>query len=366
MKNDNPNLYTVIMAGGIGSRFWPLSRTDFPKQFHDILGTGRTLLQMTYDRVKQVCREENIIVVTNARYKDLVLNQLPAMNADRVLLEPYMRNTAPCIAYATFRTMEENPDAVFLVAPSDHLILDQGEFNDVVGLAVARTMLTGELITLGIKPTRPDTGYGYIQFTDHKTKSLDSRVKKAKTFTEKPDLPLAERFLESGDFYWNAGIFVWTGKAILAAFDKYHHDMYASFAEGKSAYGKPSEALFLEQTFSTCESISIDFGIMEKADNVSVVLSDFGWSDLGTWGSLHAQMKRDENDNAINAKQVITYDARGNIINMPPDVLAVVRGLENFIVVQSKGVLLICPKSDEQRIRDIVNDIRIEKGEKFV
>lgn len=353
------------MAGGIGSRFWPLSRTGFPKQFHDILGTGRTLLQMTFDRVKHICPAENILVVTNTRYMDLVLKQLPELTPDQVLLEPYMRNTAPCIAYGTFKVMKQNPEAVFLVAPSDHLILDQNEFNDIIQVGVKRAVESGELITLGIQPSRPDTGYGYIQHTELKNPA-DPRVRKVKTFTEKPNVKLAEQFIESGDFCWNAGIFVWKGSTIKQAFDKHLHDMFVAFSEGNQHFGTPSEARFLEKTFAECDSISIDFGIMEKASNVSVVLADFGWSDLGTWGSLYQHMEKDGEGNAVIGDQAILYNSRGNIINIPKGKLAVVRGLENFIVVESDDVLLICPKEDEQEIRNIVNDIRITRGEKFV
>jgi len=364
MKTDK-NLYTLIMAGGIGSRFWPLSRTGFPKQFHDILGTGRTLLQMTFDRVRQVCPPENILVVTNARYADLVLKQLPELGPEQVLREPYMRNTAPCIAYGTFKVLSKNPNALFLVAPSDHLILDQKEFNDIISVATKRALDSDDLITLGIQPSRPDTGYGYIQHTELKTPS-DARVRKVKTFTEKPDIKLAEQFIESGDFCWNAGIFLWKGSTISRAFDKHLHDMYVAFSEGNAVYNTPEEAKFLEKTFAECDSISIDFGILEKAANVSVVLSDFGWSDLGTWGSLYAQMQHDKQGNAVVGEDAILQNASGNIINLPKGKLGVVRGLKDYIVVESDGVLLICPKADEQEIRNIVNDIRITRGEKFV
>ena len=275
MNNKN---YCVIMAGGIGSRFWPMSRTSFPKQFHDILGVGRTLIQMTYDRFLRICPKENILVVTNERYKHLVLEQLPDLKPEQVLCEPHMRNTAPCVLYSAFWIAEREPDANIIVAPSDHLILKNDEFLDTIRTSIRQAHESGNLVTLGIKPTRPDTGYGYIQWADQKD-AFHETVKRVKTFTEKPSLELAKDFLESGDFYWNSGIFIWSLHAIMNAFEIHLPEMYRTFAEGQGVYGTPQEEAFIERVYPACENISIDYGIMEKARNVNVVLSDFGWSD---------------------------------------------------------------------------------------
>lgn len=353
------------MAGGIGSRFWPMSRTAFPKQFHDILGVGKTLIQMTYDRFLPICPKENILVVTNEKYKGIVLEQLPGITAEQILCEPFMRNTAPCIAYASFRIGETEPDANIIVAPSDHLILNDSEFQKIIELSIQQANISKNLITLGIKPTRPDTGYGYIQWKDDKNSQSDL-VKIVKTFTEKPDIELAKDFLDSGDFYWNSGIFIWTLQSILHAFQSYLPDMYKTFSEGQGLYGTENEKAFIEQVYPSCENISIDYGIMEKAKNVNVVLSDFGWSDLGTWGSLHTHLAHDEHQNAIFGKEVAVYNCTDNIIRIPNNKLAVLHGLNGYIVVDSGDVLLICKKEDEQKIKQFVNDIKLNKGEHWI
>lgn len=359
------NTYCVIMAGGIGSRFWPMSRPEFPKQFHDILGTGRTLLQMTFDRFLPICEPEHILVVTNTRYKQLVMEQLPELKEEQILCEPYMRNTAPCIAYANFWIEQRDPEANIIVAPSDHLILKELAFIETIKIALNNTSESNNLITLGIKPSRPDTGYGYIQFLDASPEE-NPKVRKVKTFTEKPDLSLAEQFIASGDFYWNSGIFIWSLKNIQHAFQAYLPEMYLAFSEGLGKYGTRQEAAFIENTYATCNNISIDYGIMEKADEVNVVLSDFGWSDLGTWGSLHTHLKHDEHGNGVVGKNVMLYDAQDNVVHMPDDKLVVIQGLKDFIVVESKHTLLICKKEDEQKIKQFVNDIKINKGEAFI
>lgn len=353
------------MAGGIGSRFWPMSKTAFPKQFHDILGVGRTLIQMTYDRFLPIVPKENILVVTNERYKSLVLQQLPDLKENQVLCEPYMRNTAPCVAYAAFRIAELEPDANIMVAPSDHLILNNDEFLSIMEVSIRQAGESGNLVTLGIKPTRPDTGYGYIQWADVPG-NFDSRVKKVKTFTEKPDLELAKDFLESGDFYWNSGIFIWTLPTVLNAFQKYLPEMFKAFSEGGGVYGTADEKAFIEKTYSTCDNISIDYGIMEKARNVNVVLSDFGWSDLGTWGSLHTHLAQDDRSNGVVGKNVMLYNCADNVVNVPNDKLVVLHGLNGYIVVDSGDTLLVCKKEDEQKIKQFVNDIRVQKGEQYV
>jgi len=361
----NQKNYCVIMAGGIGSRFWPMSRTAFPKQFHDILGVGRTLLQMTYDRFLPICPKENILVVTNERYKELVLEQLPDIKPEQVLCEPFMRNTAPCVAYSSFWIGDREPDANIIVAPSDHLILNNAEFQRIIEISITQAQESSNLVTLGIKPTRPDTGYGYIQWKEDK-KSENELVKKVKTFTEKPSLELAKDFLDSGDFYWNSGIFIWTLNSILNSFQNNLPDMYKAFSEGQGLYGTENEKEFIERIYPACENISIDYGIMEKAKNVNVVLSDFGWSDLGTWGSLHTHLAHDGHQNGVVGKNVLLYNCADNVVNIPNDKLAVLHGLNGYIVVESDNILLICKKEDEQKIKQFVNDIKLKKGENWI
>jgi len=354
------------MAGGIGARFWPMSRTAKPKQFIDILGTGTTLIQQTFQRFLDVCPKENIYIVTNEVYKDLVLKQLPDITEDQVLLEPARRNTAPCVAYAAFKIHEKNPDANLVVAPSDHIIIKEDVFSGIIKNALKAAEENDWLITLGIKPSRPDTGYGYIQFNADSGDDRYEGLRKVKTFTEKPNLELAETFLRSGDFLWNSGIFIWSLKSILQAFEEHLPEVDELFRAGKGTYFTPEEAHFVKDTYTVCRSISIDYGIMEKAANVYVIESDFGWSDLGTWGSLHDIRQKDDNRNAISGKHVMTYDSYNNIINMPDDKLVVIHGLDDYIVVEDENVLLICKKEDEQQIRQIVADVKIEKGERFV
>ena len=357
--------YVVIMAGGIGSRFWPMSRTEHPKQFLDILGTGRTLLQQTYDRSLAVCPMENILVVTNSMYRDLVLNQLPQLRPEQVLLEPARRNTAPCIAYAAFHIHAKSPDACMVVAPSDHLILKEEAYTGLLNRALEVAAAERALITLGIQPTRPDTGYGYIQFREE-TSDTDSAVKKVKTFTEKPDLEMAEQFIASGEFLWNAGIFVWSVASILDAFAKYLPDEHHLFEEGREKFATEHEAAFIAGAYPRCNNISIDYGIMEKADNVYTLASDIGWSDLGTWGSLYAFADKNEEGNVIQGRNVVVYDTHNCIVNMPKDKLVVLQGMEDMIVVESDGILLICKREQEQQIKRIVNDVKATKGDKFV
>ncbi len=360
------NRYCVIMAGGIGSRFWPMSRTSHPKQFIDILGTGKTLIQQTFERFTKSIPKENIYIVTNEIYKDLVMDQLPEISENQVLCEPSRRNTAPCIAYASYKIKEENENAVMVVAPSDHIILKENEFTEVINTAMKAAEENPWLLTLGIQPSRPDTGYGYIQFNDDITYDKDSRIKKVKTFTEKPNFELAQSFLESGDFLWNSGIFIWSLKSILSAFDKHLSDVNSIFKEGRGIYNTSKEDKFIAKAYSVCKNISIDYGVMEEAKNVYVLSSDFGWSDLGTWGSLYDILNKNEEGNAIIGKNVLTYDSNDCIINVPKDKLVVLQGMEDFIVVEDEGVLLICKKQDEQKIRQIVNDVKVNKGEKYV
>lgn len=362
----NRNNYCVIMAGGIGSRFWPMSRTTTPKQFLDILGTGETLIQQTVNRFRKICPIENIFIVTNDLYQEQVKEQIPDLDQDQILCEPLRRNTAPCIAYANYKIQSINPHANIVVAPSDHIILKEDVFIDVIKSALETTAQNDCLITLGIQPSRPDTGYGYIQFDRNQKDERDERIYKVKNFTEKPKLELAEEFLESGDFLWNAGIFVWSLKSIQSAFRTHLSDVNTIFEEGIGMYNTQREELFIENAYSICKNISIDYGIMEKARNVYVLSSDFGWSDLGTWGSLYAIRDKDENQNSIIGKNVMTYETKNSIINVKGNRLVVLQGLDDYIVVDDDNTLLICKKSDEQSIRQIVNDVKATKGDKFV
>jgi len=360
------NNYCVIMAGGIGTRFWPISRTSHPKQFIDILGTGQTLIQQTFERSEKICPKENIFIVTNEIYKNLILQQLPGINENQIICEPARRNTAPCIAYASYKIASINPNANIMVAPSDHIILKEDAFVEIVKTALKCTDENNWLLTLGIKPSRPDTGYGYIQFNGDDVYHCDQRIKKVKTFTEKPVLEMAKSFLKSGDFLWNAGIFIWKVNDILAAFEQYLPEINNIFKEGLQKFNTAKEKNFIKEAYTICRNISIDYGIMEKADNVYVLQSDFGWSDLGTWGSLYETRNKDSVGNTIVGKNVMVYNSKNCIVNMPTEKLVVMQGLEDCIVVESDNILLICKMSDEQQIRKFVNDVKIEKGENFV
>ncbi len=359
------NTYCVIMAGGIGSRFWPMSRTAFPKQFIDILGTGRTLIQQTYDRFLKICPKENIYVVTNDDYVKIVKEQLPSLSDNQILAEPFRKNTAPCAAYASYKIGSIDPEATIVVAPSDHLILKEDTFVNAINSCAKKSREEDCLVTLGIKPTRPDTGYGYIQFTDADWEQ-DKRLKKVKTFTEKPDDEMARFFIESGDFLWNSGIFIWTYKSIKKAFEQHLSEVDAIFKEGFDKFNTPEEHAFINNAYSLCPSISIDYGIMEKASNVYVRSSIIGWSDLGTWGSLYTHIDKDMNKNAVIGKKVRIYDSSNCIVNVPNDKLVVLQGLDNYIVVESNNVLLVCRKDHEQEIKTYVNDLKISNGEKYI
>ncbi|MFH0866113.1 MAG: mannose-1-phosphate guanylyltransferase [Bacteroidota bacterium] len=362
----NKNQYCVIMAGGIGTRFWPMSRTSHPKQFIDILGTGQTLLGQTYSRFVKIIRKENIYIVTNDQYKKLVINQIPDINEEQIVCEPSRRNTAPCIAYACYKIHCLNPDANIVVAPSDHIIMKEEVFLEIISSALKATAANNWLLTLGIKPSRPDTGYGYIQFNEAITYQKDKRIKKVKTFTEKPVLDMAKQFLKSGDFLWNSGIFIWTAKNIIEAFEKHEPEISSFFKEGLKKYNTPKEKAFIKDTYTVCRSISIDYAVMEKADNVYVLQSDFGWSDLGTWGSLYETRNKNKEGNAVVGKNVMIYDSKNCIVNMPNEKLVILQGLHDCIIVESDGILLICKMSDEQHIRKFVNDVKVEKGEQYV
>jgi len=354
------------MAGGIGSRFWPVSRTEHPKQFIDFFGIGKTLIQSTYDRFLQICPAENIFIVTNELYVDLIKKQLPNIDNNQILAEPVMRNTAPCIAYGSMKIAKLNPDAVIVVAPSDHTIANQQGFVDAINQSIDAAAKNKCLVTLGIKPNRPDTGYGYIQYADD-VLSTDEAIHKVKTFTEKPNLELAQSFIQSGDFLWNAGIFIWSAKAINKAFEKHLPDMHEIFQQGNSFYNTSNELQFISNAYLQCTNISIDFGIMEKADNVYVLPADFGWSDLGTWASIYEMAEKDYVGNAvIPSEQVMMFDSSNCMVNVPSKKLVILQNLHNYIVVESNNTLLICPRSEEQNIKNVVADVKAKFGNKFI
>lgn len=345
----NRDNYCVIMAGGIGSRFWPYSRKDKPKQFLDFFGMGRTLLQQTFDRYSKIVPEENIFVATNSQYEELVKEQLPQLNQNQILPEPARRNTAPCVAWASAHIQKMNPNANIIVAPADHLILKEDEFIEAITKGLEFVNESPQLLTLGIKPNRPETGYGYIQIADEK----QGDFYKVKTFIEKPQVEFAQVFVESDEFYWNSGIFLWHASTILEAFRIHMPELYEKIINN-------------DDNFESWPNISIDYAIMEKAENVYVQLCNFGWADLGTWGSLHEASPKDQHKNAIINGKTLLYDCNNNIIAMPNGKLAVLQGLENYLIADTKNVLLICRKDDENTIRRYVNDVQIKLGEEFV
>lgn len=350
------------MAGGIGSRFWPMSTQKFPKQFQDILGTGRTMIQQTYDRISKIVLPENIFVITNKEYIALTENQLPELPAANIVGEPMMKNTAACNIYMAKKIAHINSNANIIILPADHLILKEEVFLEKVQLAFNLAQQNNYLITLGITPTRPDTGFGYIQFVEKK----NSEYYKVKTFTEKPDLEIAKAFLESGDFLWNAGIFIWSVKSILSAFDEHLPEMSQNF--DSCEYNSDNEISCIDIIYPKVNKISIDNGILEKATNVYVIPSDLGWSDLGTWTSVYENSLKDEFENTGRSKHTVTYNAKGNVIKLSNENKAIViDGLENFIIVDTDKALLICPRENDQLIKDYVQDLRtLKRGEKFL
>jgi len=360
------NNYAIIMAGGVGTRFWPMSTTQHPKQFLDVLGSGQTLIQQTFNRLLKICPKENIFVVTSTSYEDLVKEQLPKLPEANILMEPSRKNTAPCIVYASYKIHKINPNAITIVAPSDHLIKKEETFVKAINSCITKATNEDCLVTLGIKPTRPDTGYGYIQFKESNQAEKDKRIFKVKTFTEKPDHDMAKFFMESGDFLWNSGIFVWSTKSILKAAETHDPELANVFKEGVKFYNTPKEKTFINGAYNTCKNISIDYSIMEKATNVYVRSSIIGWSDLGTWGSIYGHIIKDKKNNAVIGKNVMVYDSKNCIVHVPKDKLVVLQGLEDYIVVESDNILMICKKQDEQQIRNFVNDVKVNKGEKFV
>ena len=351
------------MAGGIGSRFWPMSRTSYPKQFLDILNTGKTLIQATYDRFAQFIPEENIFVVTSQQYCEIVAKQLPKLNPHNILCEPSRKNTAPCVAYIAYKLQQLNPKSNLICAPADHLILEDTNFIKVSLEALAFTEKHNALLTMGIKPSHPNTGYGYIQYEEQ---SVTDNIYKVKTFTEKPDLELAKTFITSGDFLWNSGIFVWQSKSIITAFEKYLPEIHEVFDAERELFNTDKETEAIERIYPQCINISIDYGIIEKADNVYVIPSAFGWSDLGTWGSAYENLEKDYFENAVAGNNVMVFDATKNMVHANNNKLVLIQGLEDFIVVDTKDVLLICKKNKEQEIKEFVAEVRRNKGDKFL
>ncbi|MDO9376551.1 MAG: mannose-1-phosphate guanylyltransferase [Bacteroidota bacterium] len=357
------NNYVAIMAGGIGSRFWPMSRADYPKQFLDILNTGRTLIQSTYDRFALFIPNENIYIVTTEQYREIVEEQLPELPPANILCEPSRKNTAPCIAYISYKLHQLNPDANLICAPADHIILEPDNFRIKCLEALNFTENIKALVTLGIKPTHPNTGYGYIQYEQQ---AVSDNVYKVKTFTEKPDKELARTFISSGDFLWNAGIFVWQVKNIIVAFEKFLPEMHDVFDGEKVNLAGADEKSAIERIYPQCVNISIDYGVMEKADNVYIIPSAFGWSDLGTWASAYDNLEKDYLDNAVAGSNVMIIDATKNIIHADNKKLVLVQGLDDFIVVDTADVLLICKKDKEQAIKEYVAEVKRNKGDKFL
>jgi mannose-1-phosphate guanylyltransferase len=355
--------YVVIMAGGIGSRFWPESRTSKPKQFLDILNTGKTLIQITYERFLKLVSKENIYVVTNYEYEKLVKEQLPDLTDPQILKEPIRRNTGPCVTYACDKIYAKDKDATIIIAASDHLILEEGKFLQIVQRCIEFVKDNSYLVTIGIKPSKPATGYGYIQFQDEEAAGDFYKVK---TFTEKPTLEIAKTFLESGDFLWNSGMFVWKAKTLLRAVVKYLPEIAEVFREGNKHYYTPTEAKFIREAYSQCPNISIDYGVMEKADNVFTTPAEFGWSDIGSWDSLYEVYHHDYLGNAVAGENVKIYDSSNNMIMVPQEKLVVLQGLRDYCIIDTGDVLLVCEKSKEQEIKQITVDLKVADLDKFL
>jgi len=359
----NNHQYVAIMAGGIGSRFWPMSRNRLPKQFLDVLGTGQTLLQSTYNRFAAFVPAENIFIITFEEYAPLVAQQLPHLPAANILKEPSRKSTAPCVAYMAFKLMQRNPEASFIVSPSDHLVMDQTGFADLAKQALQFAEERNALVTLGINPTYPNTGYGYIQYDQE---PVENNVFKVKTFTEKPNLELAKTFLASGDFLWNAGIFVWKAADVLHAFEQHLPEMYEVFAAEANLFDTEQEHEALVRIYPQCTNISIDYGIMEKAQNVHIIPASIGWSDLGTWNSAYENMDKDYLGNAVTGKNVMVIDATRNMVHVPDSKMVVLQGLDDFVIVDTNDVLLICKKDREQEIKDYMAEVKRNKGDKYL
>ncbi|MCK8521605.1 mannose-1-phosphate guanylyltransferase [Aquimarina sp. D1M17] len=356
----NKNYYAILMAGGVGSRFWPVSTTSFPKQFHDMLGTGETLIQKTFSRLTKIVPKENILILTNERYNDLVLEQLPEIEQRQVVTEPAMRNTAPCILYASMKIQKENPNAAMVVAPSDHWIEDENAFINNLKQCFESCLQNDMLMTLGVQPTFPNTGYGYIRF-----ERGDQPIKTVAQFTEKPNYETAKQFLEEGNYLWNAGIFIWSAKSIISAFSMFQEKMTALFEKGISVYNTNEEGEFIQENYPLAENISIDYAILEKANNVYVLPATFDWNDLGTWGSLYDKLDKTEENNAIVNAKVLSDEASGNMIRTAKDKIVVVDGLKDYIIVDKEEVLLIFPKKKEQDIKKVLKQVKDTYGEQY-
>ncbi|WP_435313233.1 mannose-1-phosphate guanylyltransferase [Cellulophaga fucicola] len=354
----NKNYYAVIMAGGIGSRFWPVSTAEYPKQFHDMLGSGYTLIQKTFNRLHKFIPKENILVLTNESYNDLVLEQLPMLTQDQVVLEPAMRNTAPCILYAALKIKKENPNAVMIVAPSDHWIEDEDAFEDNVKQCFTKCENEDVLCTLGIKPTFPNTGFGYIEYN----KNADLEIKKVNQFREKPDYNTAKEFISQGNFLWNAGIFMWSVKTIVDAFKTFQPKQYELFNSGMDDYNTPEEKDFIAKNYALAENISIDYAILEHSKSIFVLPATFDWNDLGTWGSLYDKLDKNKAENAVVGAKLLDRNSNGNIVRTAKDKVVVLDSLDNYIVVDKEDVLLICPKDKEQDIKIILNEVKEKFG----
>ena len=359
----NKHHYVAIMAGGIGSRFWPKSRTSYPKQFLDILNTGKSLIRWTYERYAAFIPNENIYIVTSDEYVSIVHEQLPELPIENILAEPSRKNTAPCVAYISYKLLQKDPEAALIVAPSDHMILDNEAFRNITNKALDFVTQIKSLVTLGIKPTHPNTGYGYIQ---HETIPAGDGIFKVKTFTEKPNLELAKTFLSSGDFLWNAGIFVWQVKNVMKAFEKYQPEMYELFDNEKANFNTANENDAINRIYPLCTNVSIDFAIMEKADNVFVIPSSFGWSDLGTWNSAYDNLDKDYLGNAVASENVIVIDATKCMVSAAHDKLVLIQGIDDCIIVDTKDVLMICKKEKEQAIKEYVAEVKRNKGDRYL
>jgi len=351
---ENSNKYIAIMAGGVGSRFWPASRESLPKQFLDILGVGKSLIQLTYDRALQLVPKENILIATNKRYKELVNEHLPDISDNQILLEPSRNNTAPCIAYLALKIANQKPDATFAVWPSDHVILKEAEFNTKMNLAFSYAEKEESLVTLGIQPTRPDRGYGYIE-VNHKDGA--QVIEKVVQFKEKPDLGTAQGYLDAGNYFWNAGIFIWSVKAVIAAFQNNAPSILAVLGEDTSKYNTPEEQAYIDRVYPNTEKISVDYALLERSKNVYTIPADIGWSDLGTWNSLHAYLEKDKKDNVMQGIILSAVDCEDNFVRLPRTKKAVIKGLKNMIVIDEGDVLLIYPKDQEQEIKSVRNDL---------
>lgn len=357
----NKNYYAVLMAGGVGSRFWPISTSEYPKQFHDMLGTGTTLIQKTFQRLNKFVPTENILILTNARYNDLVLEQLPMVSQEQVVLEPAMRNTAPCILYASLKIQKMNPNGVMIVAPSDHWIEDEDAFAKDVTACFEKCEKEEALCTLGIKPSFPNTGFGYIEYNKEST----TDIKEVNQFREKPDYETAKDFLAQGNFLWNAGIFMWSVSTIVNAFKNFQPSQYALFEKGIAVYNTPEEQEFINENYPKAENISIDYAILEQSKAIYVLPATFDWNDLGTWGSLYDKLDKDSENNAIVNSKVILEDAQGNMIRSPKGKIVVVDGLNDYIIVDKEEVLLIYPKTKEQDIKKVLSKVKDTYGEEY-